>query len=94
MATRCGALDPGVVLHLIKDKGMSADEVATCLHKKSGLFGVSGDASMATEQGIIALVVIYSLFPTVMKMIAISLVWSFSLAAGEIAETEHLQQEM
>ena len=59
-----------------------------------GLFGVSGDASMATEQGLIALVVIYSLFPTVMKMIAISLVWSFSLAYGEIAETEHLQQEM
>jgi acetate kinase len=42
MATRCGALDPGVVLHLIREKGMSADAVADLLYNGSGLLGVSG----------------------------------------------------
>jgi acetate kinase len=42
MATRCGSLDPGVVLHLIHEKRMSVDEVANCLYKESGLLGLSG----------------------------------------------------
>lgn len=42
MATRCGDLDPGVVLHLIKDRGMPVDEVSDLLYTKSGLLGVSG----------------------------------------------------
>lgn len=42
MGERCGALDPGVVLHLIEQKGLSPDEVADLLNKKSGLLGVSG----------------------------------------------------
>ncbi|WP_084396661.1 acetate/propionate family kinase [Henriciella aquimarina] len=42
MATRCGNIDPGVVLHLIADKGMSTGEVADMLYKKSGLLGLSG----------------------------------------------------
>lgn len=42
MATRCGDLDPGVVLYLLKEKGMSADEVEELLYKQSGLLGVSG----------------------------------------------------
>lgn len=45
MATRCGDLDPGVVLHLIQDRGMLPDEVAEMLYKKSGLLGVSGLSS-------------------------------------------------
>ncbi len=42
MATRCGALDPGVVLHLMTAAGMSADQVSDLLYKRSGLLGVSG----------------------------------------------------
>jgi len=42
MGTRPGALDPGVVLHLVQGLGMSAKEVETVLYKKSGLLGVSG----------------------------------------------------
>lgn len=42
MATRCGALDPGVVLHLIHGLGMSAPAVSEMLHRQSGLLGVSG----------------------------------------------------
>ena len=42
MATRCGDLDPGVVLHLIKDCAMPVEEVSDLLYTKSGLLGVSG----------------------------------------------------
>ena len=42
MSTRCGALDPGVVLHLLSARGMSGAEITDLLYKKSGLLGVSG----------------------------------------------------
>lgn len=42
MGTRCGALDAGVVLHLIEQKGMSAAEVGHMLYHDSGLLGLSG----------------------------------------------------
>jgi len=42
MGTRCGALDPGVVLYLMQAHGMSADAVEDLLYKQSGLLGVSG----------------------------------------------------
>jgi acetate kinase len=42
MGERCGGLDPGVVLHLIEQKGMSAAEVGALLNKRSGLLGLSG----------------------------------------------------
>jgi acetate kinase len=42
MGTRPGALDPGVVLYLIQNQGLSAKEVETVLYKKSGLIGISG----------------------------------------------------
>jgi acetate kinase len=42
MGTRCGALDPGVVLYLMREKGMSAEAVETLLYQQSGLLGVSG----------------------------------------------------
>jgi acetate kinase len=42
MGTRCGALDPGVVLHLIRAYGMDADAVERMLYHDCGLKGVSG----------------------------------------------------
>ncbi|QFT34262.1 Acetate kinase [Labrenzia sp. THAF82] len=42
MGTRCGQLDPGVVLYLLTTKGMSADAVSDLLYKNSGLKGLSG----------------------------------------------------
>lgn len=42
MATRCGALDPGVLIHLIKERGMSIEAVEEMLYHRSGLLGVSG----------------------------------------------------
>jgi acetate kinase len=42
MGTRPGALDPGVVLYLFQNLGLSAKDVETILYKKSGLLGISG----------------------------------------------------
>ena len=42
MGTRCGQLDPGVVLYLLQQEGMDADGVADLLYKQSGLLGLSG----------------------------------------------------
>jgi acetate kinase len=49
MGTRCGTLDPGVLLYLLQHEMMSAEEVAHLLYEKSGLLGVSGiSADMRT----------------------------------------------
>ena len=45
MGTRCGTLDPGVVLYLLQQEGLSAQEVQELLYKRSGLLGVSGGLS-------------------------------------------------
>lgn len=45
MGTRCGSIDPGVVLHLLTQTGMSASDVEELLYRKSGLLGVSGISS-------------------------------------------------
>ncbi|MHB8885032.1 MAG: acetate/propionate family kinase [Methylovirgula sp.] len=45
MGTRSGSIDPGVVLHLILQEKMTADEVSKLLNKQSGLLGVSGISS-------------------------------------------------
>ncbi len=42
MGTRPGTLDPGVVLYLFQNLGLSAKEVEGILYKKSGLLGISG----------------------------------------------------
>ncbi|MBN9447022.1 MAG: acetate/propionate family kinase [Bosea sp.] len=41
MATRCGALDPGVLLHLLAE-GYDAGRLEDLLYRRSGLLGVSG----------------------------------------------------
>ena len=45
MGTRCGELDAGVVLHLIQQKGMSAEELVNLLYRRSGMLGLSGISS-------------------------------------------------
>ena len=42
MGTRCGQLDPGVVLYLMQQEAMSADEILDLLYLRSGLLGLSG----------------------------------------------------
>ncbi|MEQ9606590.1 MAG: acetate/propionate family kinase, partial [Kiloniellaceae bacterium] len=42
MGTRCGSIDPGVLIYLLQEKGMSAKDLETLLYKQSGLLGLSG----------------------------------------------------
>jgi acetate kinase len=42
MGTRCGAIDPGVLLYLQQEQGMSTGEIEHMLYQESGLLGVSG----------------------------------------------------
>jgi acetate kinase len=42
MGTRTGALDPGVLLYLLENKGMGVKDLTNLLYKQSGLLGVSG----------------------------------------------------
>jgi acetate kinase len=45
MGTRSGSLDPGVILHLIAQRGMSVAQVEQLIYNESGLLGVSGVSS-------------------------------------------------
>jgi len=42
MGSRPGGMDPGVVLYLFQELGMSAREIEDVLYRKSGLLGISG----------------------------------------------------
>ncbi|MGR8919363.1 MAG: acetate/propionate family kinase [Gammaproteobacteria bacterium] len=42
MGTRCGSIDPGVLLHLMRDQGFTADALERLLTRESGLLGLSG----------------------------------------------------
>ncbi|MBF0135270.1 MAG: acetate/propionate family kinase [Magnetococcus sp. DMHC-1] len=42
MGTRCGSIDPGVIMFLAQERGLSLDEIREILYNRSGLLGVSG----------------------------------------------------
>lgn len=46
MSTRCGDLDPSVIMYLIEEIGLSTKQVAELLNKKSGLLGLCGKSDM------------------------------------------------
>jgi acetate kinase len=45
MGTRCGAIDPGVILYLMDQRGMDARAIEKLIYNQSGLLGVSGVSS-------------------------------------------------
>jgi len=45
MGTRCGSLDPGVVLYLLDELKMDARAIEKLIYQQSGLLGVSGISS-------------------------------------------------
>jgi acetate kinase len=45
MGTRCGSLDPGVILFMMQQHGMDAGAIEDLIYKRSGLLGVSGISS-------------------------------------------------
>ena len=42
MGTRCGVLDAGVILYLMREDGLGVAELEDLLYKRSGLLGLSG----------------------------------------------------
>lgn len=52
MGTRCGSIDPGVLIYLMDEKGMGARALEKLIYKESGLLGVSAISSdMRTLRG-------------------------------------------
>ncbi len=45
MGTRCGSIDPGVLLYLMDERGMDARAIEKLLYSRSGLLGISGMSS-------------------------------------------------
>jgi acetate kinase len=45
MGTRSGALDPGVLLYLMQERGLDAKAIEDLIYRRSGLLGVSGISS-------------------------------------------------
>jgi len=48
MATRAGAIDPGVLLHLMETTGLSGADIDHMLNKQSGLLALAGSSDMKT----------------------------------------------
>ncbi|MHB9156082.1 MAG: acetate/propionate family kinase [Endomicrobiales bacterium] len=42
MGTRCGDIDPAIIVHLMSHETITAEGLNTLLNKKSGLYGISG----------------------------------------------------
>jgi acetate kinase len=45
MATRSGSVDPGILIYLLRHKGLDAEELDSALNYESGLLGISGISS-------------------------------------------------
>lgn len=46
MGTRCGDLDPSVIIYLIEELGLSTQQVTDLVNRKSGLLGLCGKSDM------------------------------------------------
>lgn len=54
MGTRCGNLDPGALVYMTRELGLSPNEIEHCLYSESGLLGLSGrtpDVKLLQESG-------------------------------------------
>ena len=45
MGTRSGTVDPGILIHVLRERGLNVDQLDDVLHHKSGLLGISGVSS-------------------------------------------------
>lgn len=46
MGTRCGDIDPSVIIYLIEELGLKTEQITDLLNKKSGLLGLCGKSDM------------------------------------------------
>jgi acetate kinase len=49
MGSRCGSIDPGIILYLLQEKNFTASQIEELLYKKCGLLGVSEISSDVRE---------------------------------------------
>lgn len=49
MATRCGAIDPGALLYLLREKGVGVDDLEETLNTRSGLAAIAGRGGDMSE---------------------------------------------
>lgn len=43
MGTRCGDIDPGIIMYLSRTAGMSVEQIESTLNRRSGVFGLAGE---------------------------------------------------
>ena len=55
MATRSGSVDPGALLHLLRERGLSSAELDKALEHESGLLALGGSADPRDLEGTLAL---------------------------------------
>lgn len=46
MGSRCGSIDPGLILYMLRDRGLSVQELDRLLNFESGLKGIAGESDM------------------------------------------------
>jgi acetate kinase len=46
MGTRCGDIDPAILLYLMRQRGMTAEQLDTLLNRESGLLGLGGSSDV------------------------------------------------
>lgn len=96
MGTRCGSIDPGILLYLMHEQGMSSNELDQILNFSSGLKGISGYSDMREleekkeeERAALAIRMFVHRLKTSIGALAISLggfnVLSFTAGIGENA---------
>ncbi|MHB8834297.1 MAG: acetate/propionate family kinase [Candidatus Methylomirabilia bacterium] len=72
MGTRCGSLDPGVILHLLRE-GLTLPQLEDLLYHRSGLLGISGASHdmrelLASEEARAALAVDFFVYRIVREI--------------------------
>jgi len=95
MGTRCGALDPGVILYLMDQHGMDARAIEKLIYSQSGLLGVSGVSSdmrtllASSEPGarIAVDLYVYRIGRELGSLAAALAVWTRSCSPGASART-------
>jgi acetate kinase len=87
MATRSGSVDPGALLYLLRERGLSPDQLDAALEHESGLFGLGGSTHPRELEGTLALDVYTYRIATAVGAMAVALggldVLAFTGGVGE-----------
>jgi len=73
MATRSGSVDPGALVHLLRERGLSVDELDHALEHESGLVALGGTDDVRELEGTLALDVYVHRIASAVASVAASL---------------------